>query len=47
MTPWNKKAMAEWYDKYARDKEITDDHIVSVPSARYKHIVRILSNSFP
>ena len=36
----NKKVMTKWYDNYAKDKEITDDQIVSVPSARYKRIVR-------
>lgn len=39
MITWNKKDMIEWYDKHAEDKEITDDQIVSVQSARYKRIV--------
>jgi predicted TPR repeat methyltransferase len=29
----------KWYNTYAKDKEVTDDQIVSVPSARYKHIL--------
>jgi len=42
MSPYNKKRMTRWYDKYAKDKEISDDQIVSVPSARYKRMrVRI------
>jgi ubiquinone/menaquinone biosynthesis C-methylase UbiE len=32
--------MTKWYDKYARDKKIGDDQIVSVSSARYKCIAR-------
>lgn len=40
MSPYKKKRMTKWYDKYAKDKEINDDQIVSVPSERYKRIAR-------
>jgi len=40
MTTWNKKSMTKWYDKYAKDEKVTDDQIVSVPSALYKRVVK-------
>jgi len=51
MACWNKKTMSEWYDKYAKEEEVTDDQIVSVSSGRYKLIARdieqlILSMNF-
>jgi len=41
MSVWDKRAVSEWYDKYAKDKEeVTDDQIVSVPSWRYKLVLK-------
>lgn len=40
MPNWNKKATAKWYNDYAKDEKIPADQIVSVPSVRYKRIVR-------
>lgn len=37
---WDKEAMTKYYNEFAKTEQIVDDQIVSVPSARYKHIIR-------
>lgn len=40
MPTYTRKAMTRRYDNYAKDKEMSDDQIVSVRSALYKRIAR-------
>lgn len=40
MSVHNKKTMVKWYNEYAKEKETSDDQIVSVSSLRYERITR-------